>query len=96
MDVEGPIDRFAELTVAHDVDAGFGLKPHRLRDRVGKARPPAVDQPNTPTNATAGSNCVSRYSPDFLAASRPRSRPFEWLGQWQTAPQHRREASLAA
>ena len=37
MDIEGPVDRFAVLTVAHGVDARFGLKPHRLGDRVGEA-----------------------------------------------------------
>src|SRR5271163_1926844 len=37
VDIEGPVDRFAVLTVAHDVDAHFGLKPHRLGDRVCEA-----------------------------------------------------------
>jgi hypothetical protein len=37
VDIEGPVDRFAVLTVAHDVDARFGLKPHHLGNRVGEA-----------------------------------------------------------
>jgi hypothetical protein len=37
VDIEGPVDRFAILAVAHDVDARFGLKPHYLGDRVGEA-----------------------------------------------------------
>ena len=28
MDIEGPVDRFAVLAVAYDVNARFGLKPH--------------------------------------------------------------------
>jgi hypothetical protein len=37
VDIESPVDRFAVLAVAHDVDARFGLKPHRLGNRVGEA-----------------------------------------------------------
>jgi hypothetical protein len=37
VDIEGAVDRFAVLAVAYDVNARFGLKPHRLGDRVGEA-----------------------------------------------------------
>src|SRR2546425_5077300 len=32
-----PADRFAELTVARNIDAGFGLAPHDLLHRIGEA-----------------------------------------------------------
>src|SRR6516164_9817692 len=37
VDIEGPVDRFAIFAVAYDVNARFGLKPHRLGDRVSEA-----------------------------------------------------------